>query len=97
MSYLAWPRLVISRAGRCPEFLHSNAGFDRCARTGVALYRWRDPVEEALNLRGSLRGRRVPGDADLTCDTIGGLECGRLADLRDLAADCLDLHTNRGL
>ena len=34
---------------------------------------------------------------DLTCDTIGGLECGRLADLRDLAADCLDLHTNRGL
>ena len=64
MSYLAWPRLVISRAGRCPEFLHSNAGFDRCARTGVALYRWRDPVEEGLNLRGSLRGRTVPGDAD---------------------------------
>jgi hypothetical protein len=52
--------------GRCPEFLHSNAGFDRYARTGLALYRWCrvDLVEEALNLRGSLRGRTVPGDAD---------------------------------
>ena len=38
--------------GRCPEFLHSDAGFDRRARTGVALYRCRvDLVEEALSLR----------------------------------------------
>jgi hypothetical protein len=29
--------------------------------------------------------------AVLACGTIGGLECGRLADLQDLAVDCPDL------
>ncbi len=32
----------------------------------------------------------------LTCDTFGGLEGGRLADLLVLVADRPDLRTNRG-
>jgi hypothetical protein len=42
--------------------------------------------------------RPCRGDSahDLTCDTVGGLEVGRLADLLVLLADWPELRTNRG-
>jgi hypothetical protein len=69
-----------------PAFLHFNASFERCDRTGWALYgRQVDSVAEVLNLRGSLRGRTVPDSADpglspLACASVlpgQGLYLGR--------------------
>jgi len=52
---------------------------------------------QCLGMRTFTDVPSVPSDHLLTCDTIGGLEDGRLADLRDLVADWADSRTNRGL
>ena len=67
-------------------FLHFNVRFDRYARIGMALRERRmNPVEQLLNLRGSLRGRTVLDGADsglspLACASVlpgQGLYLGR--------------------